>query len=444
MTNKLVIMPIVLVLAGALAAAIGLTGCGEKTTPMDTNLLTNSSFEEIADGVPVGWEIRNFKGLDGDIPSEWGVDSERATDGQNSFFFQADAEARRFYLLTQRIEVTGVERVRIRGDIKALEVQRNPRQFPQANFAITCYDADGNRFHSSRFYDRRTDARLGTTDGWSTEERVFRIPDGTAAIEFHCVLGMEGKVWFDNVSLDVPMGLAWLTSESKNFTFHWLAGSEYPEGSKEYQQELFDLYCTRLGVPEEERPHVSTFLYPDSVTLFRWIGTRQPKKSFWDEKEVHSIFPVDDHEIIHIVTKPYGILPLPITEGTAFYLMGHYRGEPVLEVAQRLYLDGKLPNLQTMLTPGLMRRLNPDVVAPAAASFVGYLLELAGPEQFLALHREANAARNPEEFAEAFVRVYGVEIEKAEMEWLALLDRLDFSADADSTAAPSGAEQNLE
>jgi hypothetical protein len=156
------------------------------------------------------------------------------------------------------------------------------------------------------------------------------------------------------------------------------------------------------------------------------------KKSYWDEREVHSIYPVDDHEIIHIITKPYGVLPFALTEGTAFYMIKDYKGQPVLKVAQNLLKEEKLPALVAMLETGTMRRINPDVVAPAAASFVGYLMEIGGPQKFLDLHREANAAISPIEFDEAFKRVYGISAKTAEGEWIKLLGRLDFSKQAAS------------
>ena len=87
-----------------------------------------------------------------------------------------------------------------------------------------------------------------------------------------------------------------------------------------------------------------------------------------------------------------------------------------------------------------MRRINPDLVAPAAASFVGYLIEMGGAAKFLDLHREANAVISPVEFATAFELVYGVSIVKVEADWIKLLGRLDFSGDAgaDSTSAQEG------
>jgi hypothetical protein len=428
---------VVILLAVGLAAAMPLSGCGQKETSRGKNLISNGSFEKVSNGLPVGWELRPFRGLDKDLPAEWGVDEERAYDGKRSFYFVGTEDTRRFFTLTQSFNVKGVERLRVRGAIKTLDVVQRSQQFPQANFAITCYDAKGERTESSRFYDLRTPRRVGTSGDWILEDRVFRIPRTTARVEFHCVLGMEGKIWFDAISVEVAQELAWNTSESKNFTFHWLSGSEYPEGSREFQQELFDYYCTRLGIPEEDRPKISSYFYPDSATLFEDVGVKTAKKSYWDEKEVHMIYPVDDHEIIHIITKPYGILPFALTEGTAFYLMQNYKGRPVLQVAQELQKEGKLPGVIAMTDPGTSWKIDPDRLAPAAASFVGYLIEMGGPSKFLELHREANVAHSVAEFDAAFRRVYGVSAQEAEKEWLKLLAKLDFSKQPPPGPAPS-------
>ena len=424
-----------------IVASLVIAGCGDKKTARGKNLLTNASFEEVASGVPVGWEIRPFRGLETEAPSEWGIDEQQAYDGKRSFYFAAQPEARRFFVLTQTVNLKGVKRLRVRGAVRTFDVRRGSGQFPQSNFALTFYDKNGNRFGSMRFYDLKTEARTGSSREWIVEDRVFRIPENSVRVDFHCALGMEGKMWYDAVSLEVPDDLPWLTAETKNFTFHWLAEKEYPEGSKEFQQELLDNYCTRLGIAETERPKIDTYFYPDSASLFAAIGERTPKKSFWDEREVHSVYPVDDHEIIHIVTKPYGVLPFAITEGTAFYLIGDYEGRPVLKVAQEILRDGKLPDLVAMLEQGVMVRINPDFVAPAAASFVGYLMEVYGPQKFLELHAQANAAVGPVEFDEGFKRVYGFSAKEADAEWKALLRKLKFSGTAglDSTAADTTA-----
>jgi hypothetical protein len=445
MSSRSLRRPWALVATAAVLALAWMAGCGEKGTPVGKNLLKNPSFEKVVDGMPDGWRISPFRGMETDIPATWGVDTERAYSGEKSFYFEAHPETRRFFFLTQTVEVKNVGRLRVRGALRTLDVEKGIRQYPQANYALTCFDKDGNRFESTRYFDLRTPPRRGTSGEWILEDRTFRIPDHTVRVDFHCAVGMQGRIWFDAVSLEVAESPPWRSHETRNFTFHWLPGHEFPDGSMDFQQQLFDNYCTRLGIPEVDRPRIDTFLYPDTVRLFEEIGEHTARKSFWDDAEIHSIYPVDDHEIIHIVLKPYGVLPFALGEGTAFYLIGEFEGEPVLKVAQNILNEDRLPTLLAMVDPALMNRISARLVCPAAASFVGYLLEMFGPEKFLELHRQANAARTPGEFKIAFDSVYGRPVEEAEVEWRTLLARLDFSrleapdsTMLDSTDAPAG------
>jgi hypothetical protein len=419
--------------AGAMLIVVAFTaGCGKDGMPMDENLLKNSSFEDVEGNVPVGWKVEPFRGLEGMRESEYGIDTDHPFDGENAFFFKTDAVTRRFLSLTQEIEVRNVDRIKLRGAVRTLDVRREREQYSQANLALTFYDKDRNRFYSSRFYDKRTKPRLETTDDWIVEELIVRVPVNTAYVVVHCALGMSGTMWYDDVTLEIPTDIGWNTSESENFTFHWMTGSEYPDESREYQQQLFDSYATRLGIPKEERPKILYFFYPDSISLYEAIGSRAPKKSFWDSREVHSTFPVDDHEIIHILTNPYGILPFGLTEGTAFYLIGTYKDKPVQLLAHDQLMNDKLPAIRSIIEPFSMRQMDPDLVIPAAATFVGFLVEFGGPERFLEFHAAANNKRSFEEFAQGFEDVYERTLGEAEAAWRTLLGSMEFP---DSTQA---------
>ena len=81
-----------------------LFSCGEKQTPIDTNLLKNSSFEAVKDGLPRHWRLADFKGLEGESEVEYGIDNTTAVDGLNSWHFKGDPGTRRWYVLTQEVE----------------------------------------------------------------------------------------------------------------------------------------------------------------------------------------------------------------------------------------------------------------------------------------------------------------------------------------------------
>ncbi|MCK5406131.1 MAG: hypothetical protein KAJ37_01695, partial [Candidatus Krumholzibacteria bacterium] len=405
-------------------------GCGEKAPKVGDNLLRNGSFESVGGELPKHWEITNFRGLQDMEASVYGVTDSVAYDGERSFFFKAAPTARRFYTLAQEVRVRGAKRVRVRGAIMGVGVGDHVRQYPQANFALTYYGPDRERFESARFADVRTNPNYGSTDGWIQIDHVFRLPLNTEFVVLHCVLGLEGAIWFDDVSLEVPVELPWQTSETENFVHHWLE-EPYPEGSRDYQQELFDSYATRLGITPEERVRISYYLYPDTAAFRQTMGMKRGViHADYKRREIHTVNAVDDHEIIHMLTDPYGVMPTIMNEGTAFYLMGTFDGRSIQPLAQEMLRAGELPELETVLNPLALGRVDPAKMIPAAASFAGYLIEIGGPAKYLELHGQTKPDMAYGGFAQAFRSVYGKTLAETEAAWRRVLDRADFSEGA--------------
>jgi hypothetical protein len=354
-----------------------------------------------------------------------------AYDGERSFFFKAGPGTRRFYTLAQEVRVAGAKRVRVRGAIMGVAVGDTVVQYPQANFALTYYGPDRERFESSRFADVRTAPAYGSTDGWIQVDQIFRLPLNTEFVVLHCALGMQGAIWFDDASLDVPVELPWQSIESENFTHYWL-DEPYPEGSRELQQQLFDMYAARLNIPPEQRGRISYYLYPDTAAFRQTLGKKKGKVHVdYKRRQIHSVNPVDEHEIVHMLTDPYGVLPTIMNEGTAYYLMGKFEGQSIQPLAQELLLAGELPPLEHVLDPFALRRGDPTKMIPAAASFAGYLIEIGGPAKFLELHTHTKPEMAYGGFGRAFERVYGKTLAQTEEAWRRVLSRADFSEETE-------------
>jgi hypothetical protein len=407
--------------------ALLLAGSCSKQTPSGINLVKNSSFEEVADGLPADWTIKNFRGIGDSKAATYRLNERQVYHGERSFNFVAEEDTKMFYILSQEVAVKDIRNIRIRAAIKTAGVKRNEDQFPQAGMALTFYNKFRGRFNSQRFADVRTDPVMGSTDGWQIVDRVFGVPVDAAFVEVMCVLGMEGRIWFDDVTLEVPVGLPWHESETEHFTHHWLGDDGFPEGSIAYQEQLYDYYATRLAVPEEDRPHVYYYLYPDTASIRETLGIDGYMKVDHPRGEVHSINPVDNHEIVHMLTGIYGKLPRMLAEGTAFYLMDDFMGEPIQPLAQRLLKEDRLLTLEQMIDPLASHKFPAARLIPAGASFVGYLLEFGGPERFKALHRASHSEMTYATFTPAFEAAYGGSLVEAEKVWRATLLSADFS-----------------
>lgn len=395
-------------------------GCGRKKVPYDTNLLANPSFEQQRDGVPVGWRLELLHGMENQKAVLYGESTEQVHEGAKSFYFKGEEDTQRWLVLTQEVRVPDAMHVRLRGALKAENARRHDGQWTQCNFLLMFFDENHQRFQELRYADKRTMVRRGSTD-WIVEDKTFRVPHGTRFISVGCVMGMSGTVWFDDLWLSIPKPVGWVKQSTKNFDFYSLPGHDFPKGSVENQQQLFDGYCTQLGVTSDLK--LSYYLYPDTATIREHLSLKGAMYVSWDDHEIHSVYPNNDHEIIHFLTDQYGKAPKAIAEGCVLYLQGGWEGTPVHVAARELLLNKRLPSLNSLLNYGDFVDIDPRLSMPAAASFFGYISERRGMAMVLDLFRAANGANSYSTFAAAFGKVYQADLGAVEAEWHAFLSR---------------------
>lgn len=407
------------------ALVVVLAGCGEKKTPYDTNLLKNGSFEEVGkDGLPKDWELVVFRGLEGQSEVNYRVDDTVAHEGKNSFNFRADLKTRRWYTLTQEVEVKDATHVRLTGWMQMDQVTLHPDQFAQCNFLLTFYDEQHQRFQEMRSHDKRTRVKQGTRL-WFKEDSVFRLPKGTRYVAVSCILGMDGRVWFDDVSLSVPTPTNWEERDTPNFAYHWLPGHKPPEGAIDNQQAIFDNVCQRLGIHSDVV--INYYFYPDTTTIRDMLSLRGYQYTSWDDQEFHSINPNDDHEVVHFITEPYGRPPRSIAEGTVFWLYGEVQGMPVRPLAAYLLAHKRLASWNDLTSYNNFAVLDGSISLPSAAALVDYLVSRYGPAQLLNLYKAVNGVNSYGGFAAAFEKVYGIPATQGEQEFQAALAKIDYS-----------------
>jgi hypothetical protein len=241
-------------------------------------------------------------------------------------------------------------------------------------------------------------------------------------------------VWFDDVSLEIPKPIPWETSQSSNFDFHWLPGHPYPPGAMEQQQAVFDAYCKKLGITSDER--ISYFLYPDTTTIRDMLGLKGDIYISWNDREIHSVVPVNSYEIIHLITDPFGTPPKAVCEGTAFYLQGGFLGKPIHPSAIALLAKKELPSLGSLIDYNKFASLPVNVSMPAITSFVAFLVETWGTDKLIELYRAAKGTNAYTTFGSSFERVYGLPASEAEFEWRQFLIRKAVSMSDSTHASP--------
>lgn len=420
-------------------AVLQYMGCGGGGVQYEKNLLENSSFEEVKGNVPTGWTMQVFRGLEGEEEVEYGIDNNVSFSGERSFYFKGELSTARWFVLSQEVKVKDVNNIRLKGRMRLENVSRTRDQFAQCNFFLSFFDKDHQRFQELRWADKRTKLRLGTMD-WLEERQTFRVPQNTEYIAVSCVLGMSGTVWFDDVSLEVPRPIPWETSQSKNFDFHWLPERPFPPGAMERQQAIHDEYCRKLGITSDER--ISYFLYPDTVSIQEILSLKGDFYVSWNDREIHTIKPVNGYEIIHLITDPFGTPPKAVCEGTAFYLQGGFLGKPIHPTAIGLLAQKNLPSLNSLIDYNRFARLPVDESVPAITSFVAFLVETWGPGKLIELYRAAKGTNAYTTFGPSFEKVYGLPVLEAEFQWRQFLARTGISMSDTTRTSPRTNEGN--
>jgi len=400
-----------LLVVGALTAS-----CGKKESGYDTNLLVNGSFEDVGgDGIPRGWTIEPFRGPEDAFAARHGIDEQIVQDGKRSFFFAADPNSKRFFRLSQDVEIADATHVRLRGWIQADGVDMaTPEQFSHCNFLLTFYDQNRHRFQEMRISDKRTRPVLGSRL-FEEENVTFRVPRGTRFVKVSCVLAMSGQAWFDNVSLEVPEPIDWETATTKNFVFHWLPGHPMPEGSQPNQQAIFDQLAQRLGI--ESSVVINYYFYPDTTTIRQMLSLKGYQYVSWEDVEFHSVNPNDNHEVVHFMTDPIGRPPRALAEGTVFWLHDDVDGVPVEEAMKRLVRANAFPPLKNLLDYNLFAVLEPQISMPCAASFVGFLVDRFGIDKLMEFYGAINGMNSYDAVAMATNEVYGIPLSEIETAW---------------------------
>ncbi len=404
-----------LIMAGmAIMSAFG--GCGKKSFEYDKDLITNGSFEDVgSDGIPAGWTLVPFRGEEGQSVVRYGIDEKTAQDGTKSFFFEADPGTQRFFTLSQEVEIPeDATHVHLKGWMQIQDAQLQVGQYAQCNFLLLFFNHDHQRFQEVRIADKRTRLRSGS-QLWSEEDNTFRVPNGTRYVEVQCILGMNGRVWFDNVSLSVPKPIKWETATTPNFVFHWLPGHPMPAGSQESQQGIFDAVTHKLDMPSDIV--INYYFYPDTTTIRRILSLKGYQYVSWDDREFHSINPNDDHEVIHFITDPVGRPPRAIAEGTVFWLHNRCLGMPLDDAVAAVVNANALPAVEHLVDYNSWAQMDPRIALPAAGSFVWFIVDRFGPKKLMELYSAANGVNAYDPFATAFEKTFGVSLADFEAAW---------------------------
>ncbi len=182
------ILLILLIIAPSVpAAAIDTTG---------TEVLVNGSFEQWEADRPVGWTV-SFGATEGDGngPESMLRPGGDAGAGNHSLSLSGDSGTQKWYMATQRIDVTPGEIFYFSGWIRSDDVRPDGHRYHNSQIALQAKSENGQRVNMWIL-----GPATGTTE-WTQYDTYLQAPLGSATLEVMVFLSMSGTLEFDDISL---------------------------------------------------------------------------------------------------------------------------------------------------------------------------------------------------------------------------------------------------
>ncbi len=426
------IIAIFVLIAGSIACCSGKVeeAVDRPEMKLEVNLLENPSFEKWNGSVPEGWEIRHFSG-DGSNRNKFGKSTHEKKSGRSSFYLRGLFNTDKWMVLTQKHPVSPGYDLLISADIKVVNIQDNKGQSKDANIYIIFYDSKGKRLNDRYYADDWTHPRTGTSD-WRRDVKKVEIPEKAYSAEFGLINRMTGYVYFDNVMMKIKAKVKWNEKDTKFITFQWLDERPFPEGAIEKEAEMIEGFADRVGI-KKIKEKIKYRLYPSPERFMQILErSRYHQTSSWSGREIHTIEPFEDHEMIHHILYDLGYPPVGLAKGLVFSLRSQYRNWDIHSKAKQYLIQKKIPALYKTIPQQLFLNSNANVTVPAWGSFVTYLIDRFGMDKFIEFYKSVDKIDEVGPFNVHFKDIYGEEFPDADREWRLFLMRYQADPNADT------------
>ena len=341
--------------------------------------------------------LARWERMDGAVTGEGPYSTASIDSG--ALLLEGAESTRRWLALVRTVPVGDAKWVRISARLRAQDLEPAKARYLNCNlfFRFGVGPLDGTRIVSS-------------DSDWTVIARRVPVPDKESALTIGCFLSIPGRAWFDDVRVDAVEPPDWQTEKTEHYAYRWLPGDVIHDAARKFNEESYRIVSEFLGV--RKPAEVVYFKYPNRKTKEEY--TADQGNAHRRNQEIHSIWPSDRHEIVHILADGWGDPPALVAEGLAVYLSGGWQGKKISDAARAVHEGGQWIALGDILDTESFR-LRPDAVTYAiAGSLVEWLAEEEGKEVlrrlYGALQNRAGAAQNRETFSEAV----GLSIEGAD------------------------------
>ncbi len=374
----------------------GLLGLLAPSTARAAEPLLAETFDDA--GALERWQV-----VDGARTGDGPVSEASVKDG--ALELKGDASTRRWVALTKTVPTGGAKWVRISARIRTEGVAAGQGFHPNCNLYF--------RFGRGPIVASRV---LLGDNGWTSVARRVPVPkeDG-GDLTVGCILSMPGRAFFDEVRVEAVDPPAWEEARTEHYVFRWLPGDGgkgggVPEEARRRNEAQYKKAGELLGVTRDAP--VIFYKYPDLDRKEEYMGLRGNAHAVGDE--IHTIWSVDAHEIVHVLARPLGDPPALLGEGLAVHHSGAWQRKPLAEAARAVHAAGKWVPAGDILDSRAFRAQPDEVTYPLSAAFVGWVIETRGREAFFRLYAAHKNGATAAENRRVLEKELGLTLEEAD------------------------------
>jgi hypothetical protein len=399
---------------------ISVINCGESDEeevpqmPVGKNLLKNPSFEKWKGSIPVGWELKYFSG-EGENDCLYGKSRKKSVQGKYSFYLRGIYNTDRWYSLVQRSPVMPGYRLRISAQLKAEKLKRKEDYETVADIFVRFLDKNGEPLPSDRYAHIIKRCQRGDVH-WHLKEEEREVPEKAYYAEFGLVISMSGYLYCDDVRMELLKPFPWIKKETEYVDFYYFNEHPFPQGAMEKEAARVEDYIERMDVVLNRKIKYYYYGTEDKFKEVTGLG-RYEQRSLWEKKELHTIDPEENDEIIHIILSHLGHPPLGLARGLNYALKGSLEGKNIHITARELLKQREIPALYKTLDQDLLIKKGTGRTIPGWVSFCKYLIDRYGMEKLMKLYKETDGIYRPGAFNVRFKDIYGDDFPVIDRAW---------------------------
>jgi len=256
----------------------------------------------------------------------------------------------------------------------------------------------------------------GTMDGsWREEERWIFLPKPQSVLSVGAFLRTSGDAWFDDVR--VSRSAEFVIEERGSFRYFHAPDDVIDDASHAYSEASIEILESVFG-RRRSREAIPFVKYRDVAMLARYTGETSNALSF--EGGVHTIWPGDRHELVHVFDEAWGAPPVAIREGFAVTLTGDWNRLPLPDFAAGMVDTDRWIPLAALLGSAAFGGFSPLESYAEVGALVQMVVEERGMEAVHGLYGLAGDASAETTLAAvgAALGVPALEVEEKLRVWL--------------------------